>query len=295
MHGTGQRLSRLAGVMERFPQVLRNVEVADRERLDGEGKFWAVARDAQTELGDDGRILVRPSGTEPLVRVMVEAPDGATGREPSPTASWRPSPTRVAPSRRPTRPTGSLARHVRDRRCGASPRRREPPDGRALVAELDAAVARAELDAGALLDVAALVEAVDAALRGVPGVRALVADPEAATGIDGAAGALQQRLLGIETDLDVGAASVLPSDLEAINAALVRCKDAVWAVRADRLRTAREVGRSPARGRRRQRSRPSRRCRSRSSALDRLEVRGRDSAGLHVLVHGHGSTPTRPS
>ena len=175
------------------------------------------------------------------------------------------------------------------RRC-----RREPPDGRALVAELDAAVARAELDAGALLDVAALVEAVDAALRGVPGVRALVADPEAATGIDGAAGALQQRLLGIETDLDVGAVSVLPSDLEAINAALVRCKDAVWAVRADRLRTAREVAALAERGRRRQRSRPSRPCRSRSSALDRLEVRGRDSAGLHVLVHGHGLTPDTP-
>src|SRR5581483_2680164 len=74
LHGTGQPLSRLAGVMERFPQVLRNVEVVDRGRLDGDGKFWAVARDAQGELGDDGRILVRPSGTEPLVRVMVEAP-----------------------------------------------------------------------------------------------------------------------------------------------------------------------------------------------------------------------------
>jgi phosphoglucosamine mutase len=73
VHGTGQRLSRLAGVMEHFPQVLRNVEVVDRDRLDGDGKFWAVARDAQAELGDDGRVLVRPSGTEPLVRVMVEA------------------------------------------------------------------------------------------------------------------------------------------------------------------------------------------------------------------------------
>ena len=73
VHGTGQRLSRLAGVMDHFPQVLRNVEVVDRDRLDGDGKFWAVARDAQAELGDDGRVLVRPSGTEPLVRVMVEA------------------------------------------------------------------------------------------------------------------------------------------------------------------------------------------------------------------------------
>jgi phosphoglucosamine mutase len=74
VHGTGQRLSRLACVMQRYPQVLRNVEVADRDRLDGDGKFWAVARDAQSELGDEGRVLVRPSGTEPLVRVMVEAP-----------------------------------------------------------------------------------------------------------------------------------------------------------------------------------------------------------------------------
>jgi phosphoglucosamine mutase len=60
--------------MERFPQVLRNVEVADRTRLDGDGKFWAIARDVQEELGDEGRVLVRPSGTEPVVRVMVEAP-----------------------------------------------------------------------------------------------------------------------------------------------------------------------------------------------------------------------------
>jgi phosphoglucosamine mutase len=74
LHGTGQPLSRLAGVMERFPQVLRNVRVVDRDRLDGDRKFWAAARDAQDQLGDDGRVLVRPSGTEPLVRVMVEAP-----------------------------------------------------------------------------------------------------------------------------------------------------------------------------------------------------------------------------
>jgi phosphoglucosamine mutase len=74
LHGTGQPLSRLAGVMERFPQVLRNVRVVDRDRLDADGKFWAVARDVQDQLGDDGRVLVRPSGTEPLIRVMVEAP-----------------------------------------------------------------------------------------------------------------------------------------------------------------------------------------------------------------------------
>jgi phosphoglucosamine mutase len=73
VHATGHRLSRLAGVMDRFPQVLRNVRVGDRTLLDGDRKFWAVARDTQAELGDDGRVLVRPSGTEPVVRVMVEA------------------------------------------------------------------------------------------------------------------------------------------------------------------------------------------------------------------------------
>ncbi|HZP28176.1 MAG TPA: hypothetical protein VFC99_04440, partial [Acidimicrobiia bacterium] len=69
-----QPLSRLAGVMERFPQVLRNVRVVDRDRLDGDGKFWLVARDAQTQLGDDGRVASQahaqlpPAHAVPAVR-----------------------------------------------------------------------------------------------------------------------------------------------------------------------------------------------------------------------------------
>jgi phosphoglucosamine mutase len=74
IEGTGQRLSRLAGVVTKLPQVLRNVRVADKRRLDADSGFWAAARAAQAELGDAGRVLVRPSGTEALVRVMVEAP-----------------------------------------------------------------------------------------------------------------------------------------------------------------------------------------------------------------------------
>jgi len=73
LHGTGQRLSTLAGIVERSPQVLRAVRVADKSRLDGASAFWKTAQAVQTELGDTGRILVRPSGTEPVVRVMVEA------------------------------------------------------------------------------------------------------------------------------------------------------------------------------------------------------------------------------
>jgi phosphoglucosamine mutase len=73
LDGTGQPLSRLAGVVQRTPQVLRSVPVVDRERLDGDRAFWREAQAAQAELGESGRILVRPSGTEQVVRVMVEA------------------------------------------------------------------------------------------------------------------------------------------------------------------------------------------------------------------------------
>lgn len=77
LDGTGQRLSTLAGIVERSPQVLRAVPVADKDRLDGDSAFWKVAQAVQADLGDEGRILVRPSGTEPVVRVMVEAPTEA--------------------------------------------------------------------------------------------------------------------------------------------------------------------------------------------------------------------------
>jgi phosphoglucosamine mutase len=70
---SGQALSELADLMERYPQVLRNVRVADRTKLVGAEAFWAEVRAVEAELGGDGRVLVRPSGTEPLVRIMVEA------------------------------------------------------------------------------------------------------------------------------------------------------------------------------------------------------------------------------
>lgn len=70
----GRPLSELAAVVTKYPQELRNVRVADRSGLDAAEGFWAEVRAAEAELGDDGRVLVRPSGTEPVVRVMVEAP-----------------------------------------------------------------------------------------------------------------------------------------------------------------------------------------------------------------------------
>lgn len=62
-------------VMEKLPQVLVNVEVADREAISGAAAVWAEVDRLNGELEGRGRVLLRPSGTEPLVRVMAEAPD----------------------------------------------------------------------------------------------------------------------------------------------------------------------------------------------------------------------------
>jgi phosphoglucosamine mutase len=70
---TGSTLAELAGVMTRLPQVLVNVPGVDKSRADTDPTLAAAVQDAATELGDSGRILLRPSGTESLVRVMVEA------------------------------------------------------------------------------------------------------------------------------------------------------------------------------------------------------------------------------
>ena len=71
---SGASLGELAGVVTRFPQVLVNVRGVDRAGLDAAAGFWGEVRAVEGELGDAGRVLVRPSGTEPVVRVMVEAP-----------------------------------------------------------------------------------------------------------------------------------------------------------------------------------------------------------------------------
>ncbi|HEY5424696.1 MAG TPA: phosphoglucosamine mutase, partial [Ilumatobacteraceae bacterium] len=71
---TGRPLADLAGsVMTSYPQVLVNVEVADRHPAVAEELADEIAA-AEAALNGEGRILVRPSGTEPLIRVMVEAP-----------------------------------------------------------------------------------------------------------------------------------------------------------------------------------------------------------------------------
>jgi phosphoglucosamine mutase len=70
---TGKPLDELAGVITRLPQVLVNVAGVDKSRADVDKDLLGAIAVAQAELGEQGRILLRPSGTEPLVRVMVEA------------------------------------------------------------------------------------------------------------------------------------------------------------------------------------------------------------------------------
>lgn len=72
---TGKSLAELAGVMERLPQILINVKDVDKSRVNTSGELAAAVTDAERELGSTGRVLLRSSGTEPLVRVMVEAAD----------------------------------------------------------------------------------------------------------------------------------------------------------------------------------------------------------------------------
>ncbi|MEX2204574.1 MAG: phosphoglucosamine mutase [Actinomycetota bacterium] len=69
----GVSVADLAGRMRRFPQVLLNVEVARKEALDEASEVWEAVRSSEAALDGTGRVLVRASGTEPLVRVMVEA------------------------------------------------------------------------------------------------------------------------------------------------------------------------------------------------------------------------------
>jgi phosphoglucosamine mutase len=73
MCGTGRSLAELAGVVRRLPQTLVNVPVADKQVVAASADVAAAVKAAADELGDDGRILLRPSGTEQLIRVMVEA------------------------------------------------------------------------------------------------------------------------------------------------------------------------------------------------------------------------------
>jgi phosphoglucosamine mutase len=78
---TGSSLADLAGVMTRLPQVLINVSGVDKSKMTSSPELAEAVAVAEAELGSLGRVLLRPSGTEPLVRVMVEAVSADQARQ----------------------------------------------------------------------------------------------------------------------------------------------------------------------------------------------------------------------
>ncbi len=167
---------------------------------------------------------------------------------------------------------------------------RRPPDLATLVVRLDDVQRRLGAwsgDAASLDAVAATLLEVDVALRGVPGVEALLADRPGADALGARVATIVDRVGEIEGRLDAGATDPQGAELEQVNAALLRARDPLWAIGHDRLRTADAVGdlagADPSTGA----LETFTSVQLALSALDRLEVRGRDSAGLHLLVRGH--------
>lgn len=78
---TGKRLAELASAVPRLPQILLNVPGVDRSRVSTDEVLTAAVAAAEARLGDSGRVLLRSSGTEPLVRVMVEAAEQAQAEQ----------------------------------------------------------------------------------------------------------------------------------------------------------------------------------------------------------------------
>jgi glucosamine--fructose-6-phosphate aminotransferase (isomerizing) len=154
----------------------------------------------------------------------------------------------------------------------------------------------AEGGAGALEAAAEQVRMVDGRLRPLGGIAVLVGDPALSARLAAAAGEIEQSIGAIETQLASGA--VDSSRLEAFNAGLQALKDAVWMVSRDRLRTATEVRRFVSEDAAASDEATISAIAAYASvqqalsALDRLEVRGRDSAGIEIFVSGHGLDAT---
>ncbi len=280
----GQPLAALAdAAMTRLPQVLRNVRVdrtgadvsaalAARHRRRGGGarRPRARARSGQrhraTGAGDGGGSQLRSRRVGG--RSAGRSRRGPRGRPDAPVAcapcaASSPSSAGPASAAISPRPTSSVV----STRCGAALGGLDPIDA------ADSA--------------AALLEELDGLLGSLDGIAVLVRNRELGTRVAACGSTVTDWVAKLEAGLDVDG-DVGDHALEAANAAILRLKDAVWAVARDRLPTAAavrelvgpepswsalEVGTS---------------IQQALSALDRLEVRGRDSAGITVLVRDHG-------
>ncbi len=150
----------------------------------------------------------------------------------------------------------------------------------------DAAPEPSGLSAASLTPVADSLEQADQLLRGEAGLRAMLADPQLVSEVEALVSVVASRLGEIEDYLDAEGDQV--RDLEQLNAILIRVKDAAWALERDRLRTALDVAGLLGSSTSGAAIAAFFSVQQALSALDRLEVRGRDSAGLHLLVRNHG-------
>jgi hypothetical protein len=286
---SGHPLSRLAAdAMTQLPQVLVNVRVSQR-RADIAELIAAEIAAAEAELGTTGRVLIRPSGTEPLIRVMVEAPTSRARR------CHRRIPGGGDPLRVPlTAPiaravhlcdgsmTGSLGLHVRHHRSA--------------LPSVDPGGARAGRDPRA-------PRSGDRARRRSAGrCRCCRRWPTGRCAVCRACwrwptvtscsprsppGSIVSTLAIDAYDADLESTEHDPDELERRGAASIALRDVLWSLRHDRLRTARDVAALAGRGAGEGAVAGYLAIQQSLSAIDRLEVRGRDSAGIHVYVHDH--------
>ncbi|MGH9055019.1 MAG: SIS domain-containing protein [Acidimicrobiales bacterium] len=178
----------------------------------------------------------------------------------------------------------------------AGPPSRQPPDPGTVLSALGDAADLVESGGTAGLEPATrLLENVDGLLRGPPGVRCLLAGGGVRDGVARSVERVSGLLSRLESRLDAGDAGLAPEQHEAVNAAVVALKDVCWAIIHDRLGMAAAIadlaGGAADEGEALQGWWA---LQVAMASLDRLEVRGRDSAGVHVLVSGHGVNPSDP-
>ena len=176
---------------------------------------------------------------------------------------------------------------------------RPAPDRAQLVEGMEAALRHLTDPAEVLVDrlrsAGERLGEVDALLRGTPGATALVTDPELARSLETLAARIAGEVERLDSRIDSTPGSISPDELERVNAGFINVKDRLWAVQHDRLGTARELAALAGENPSRSAVESYGSIQTALAAIDRLEVRGRDSAGLHVLVWNHGLDLNEPS
>ncbi|MGA0063885.1 MAG: SIS domain-containing protein [Ilumatobacteraceae bacterium] len=172
---------------------------------------------------------------------------------------------------------------------------RPVPDADALLRRLDAALAAMRTAPRIDAEHCAEVAAVDGELRGDPGMWLLAGNAQLAAQLTSRLDQFDSVVDRAEEALDAEAAAMPIAEVEMHAGRLTAMRDSLWALRTDRLRTADAVHGLAGRGANRSALSAYLSIQQAFAALDRLEVRGRDSAGVHVSVWNHGMKPDDPT